>query len=67
MLNLTALDRCDGCSAQAYHVAKKSGFSNLLFCGHHLRKHEDALLNQDWIIYSDVSPAEPVPVAAYTE
>lgn len=67
MLDLTAQDRCDRCGARALAVAKKFGLSDLLFCGHHLHEHEDALLRQDWIIYSDESPAAPVPVAAYTE
>lgn len=67
MLDLTAQDRCDRCGARAVHVARKKGFSELLFCGHHHREFEDALLNQGWGIYSDESPAEPVPVAAYTE
>ena len=67
MLDLTAQDRCDRCGARAAHVAKKMSFSELLFCGHHIREHEGALLNQGWIIYSDESPTAPVPVAAYTE
>jgi len=34
---LTALDRCDACSAQAYlHVKGVSG--ELMFCGHHYDK-----------------------------
>lgn len=42
---LTAVDRCDRCNAQAYvraHLA--SGV--LLFCGHHARSHRDQLLTQ---------------------
>ena len=39
---LTALDRCDACGAQAYvRVELESG--ELLFCAHHARKHADAL------------------------
>ena len=34
---LTALDRCDRCSAQAY-VQIKGGTGDLLFCGHHYDK-----------------------------
>ena len=68
MLDLTAQDRCDRCGARANHVAKKIGVpTELLFCNHHIHENEDALLEQDWIIYSDTSPIEPVPVAAYTD
>ena len=39
---LTALDRCDACGAQAYiRVVVASG--ELLFCAHHGRKHEEKL------------------------
>ena len=39
---LTALDRCDRCDAQAY--VRVSGVSGeLLFCGHHYNKHESKL------------------------
>lgn len=34
---LTALDRCDSCSAQAY-VMVKGSTGELLFCGHHYDK-----------------------------
>jgi len=39
---LTAQDRCDNCSAAARVVAT---FLNgeLMFCGHHARKHADSL------------------------
>lgn len=67
MLDLNALDRCDRCGAQAYHVARKPGQSDLLFCNHHYRENRDGLLNQYWLIESDMSYAEPVPAAAYTE
>ena len=39
---LTALDRCDRCSAQAW--VKASGVNGeLLFCSHHYNKHKDEL------------------------
>ena len=39
---LTALDRCDACGAQAYiRVVVSSG--ELLFCAHHGRKHQEKL------------------------
>lgn len=40
---LTAADRCDRCGATAYvRVVLISG-GELLFCGHHARKHMDAV------------------------
>ena len=39
---LSATDRCDSCGAQAYIAAEVNG-SELLFCAHHARKHEDKL------------------------
>jgi hypothetical protein len=39
---LSALDRCDACGAQAYiRVVVSSG--ELLFCAHHGRKHQEKL------------------------
>ncbi|MCI2958689.1 hypothetical protein MN032_13385 [Agromyces atrinae] len=39
---LTALDRCDSCGAQAYiRVVVNSG--ELLFCAHHGRKYQEKL------------------------
>lgn len=39
---LKVSDRCDRCQAQAF--VKVSGTSGeLYFCGHHFRKHEEAL------------------------
>lgn len=40
---LTAFDRCDRCGAQAYVRAVLAGGSELYFCRHHGRKHEDKL------------------------
>ena len=39
---ITCLDRCDSCGAQAY-VRVVLGGSELLFCGHHAKKHEAKL------------------------
>jgi len=64
MLELTALDRCDRCGAQAHHVASKPN-KILMFCNHHYREHREALLEQYWIIESDVSPTEPVDTSVY--
>jgi hypothetical protein len=39
---ITGLERCDSCGAQAY-VRVVLGESELLFCGHHAKKHEAKL------------------------
>ena len=39
---LTALDRCDSCGAQAY-IRVSIGESELLFCAHHGRRHQEKL------------------------
>lgn len=46
---LTALDRCDSCGAQAY-IRVKIGESELLFCAHHGRRHQEKLsaIATDW-------------------
>jgi hypothetical protein len=41
--DLTALDRCDRCAAQAYVRVTLSGGGELLFCAHHGRLHADRL------------------------
>ncbi|WIB65414.1 hypothetical protein [Curtobacterium sp. MCBD17_040] len=41
----TSNDRCDACGAQAY-VAATFLASELLFCGHHYRKHQNAIEEQ---------------------
>lgn len=40
---LTAADRCDRCGAQAYVRVVLSSGGDLLFCAHHMRKHDDSL------------------------
>lgn len=47
---LTALDRCDSCGAQAYIRATLPSGSVLLFCAHHGRKNEEKLqsLGAQW-------------------
>lgn len=39
---LLLIDRCDSCSAQAFVIVEISK-KELLFCGHHFSKHQDAL------------------------
>lgn len=40
---ITALDRCDACGAQAYIKAILPSGGELLFCAHHGRKHAEQL------------------------
>ncbi|WP_245679157.1 DUF7455 domain-containing protein [Actinomadura hibisca] len=42
---LKIADRCDRCGAQAFVRVEFDGL-DLLFCGHHYRRHEMALLNR---------------------
>src|SRR5690554_5908964 len=46
---LTASDRCDSCGAQAY-IRVSIGDSELLFCAHHGKKHQEKLaaIATDW-------------------
>lgn len=48
---LSTLDRCDRCGAQAYvRVVLESSGGELLFCGHHARAVESTLkpLSSQW-------------------
>lgn len=40
---LTAADRCDRCGAQAYLRVRLPSGGELLFCGHHGRRHSPKL------------------------
>lgn len=40
---LTGADRCDRCGAQAFVRVRLLSGGELLFCGHHFRKHGDAV------------------------
>lgn len=52
---LTALDRCDRCSAQARVRAVLPGGGDLLFCRHHARLHADALAKVALAVEGDCS------------
>jgi hypothetical protein len=41
---LTRLDRCDRCSAAAMVTVTLPSGGELLFCGHHVKKHAARLL-----------------------
>jgi hypothetical protein len=43
---LSATDRCDRCSAQAFVRVVLPGGADLLFCGHHWTRHEAVLRPQ---------------------
>lgn len=70
MGTLTALDRCDGCPAQAYIVFYKAVNENdeapavLQFCGHHSKQHGAELISQGWAVAADeTSKLDPQSVA----
>lgn len=46
-LGVSTFFRCDSCQAQAF-VAASKGELMLLFCGHHFRRHEDAMVTDGW-------------------
>lgn len=51
VVSLSAQDRCDRCGAQAYTIASRADVpSDLLFCKHHTRDVEPALLEQGWTV-----------------
>lgn len=50
---LTEADRCDRCGAQAYVRARLAGGLELLFCGHHGRKHLDKLRDLEDVHITD--------------
>jgi hypothetical protein len=47
---LQQMDRCDSCRAQAFMRATKGGRADLLFCGHHGRRHQASLIAQGFIV-----------------
>jgi hypothetical protein len=50
---LTLQDRCDSCGAQAFVAVTMATGSDLLFCGHHYRKHETALAAQGVVVHDE--------------
>lgn len=56
VVELRVADRCDACSAQAFMIAhrKINGVDmELLFCGHHGREAEPALIAQGFSIQDE--------------
>jgi hypothetical protein len=60
---LSATDRCDRCSAQAYVRVVLPGGTDLLFCGHHWNRHEDVLRPQAAEVVDETHRLTTVPVA----
>jgi hypothetical protein len=50
---LTALDRCDRCGAAATLRAVLPSGGELLFCGHHGRRHGDRLADLEATLYPE--------------
>jgi hypothetical protein len=51
---LTAADRCDRCGARATSRVTLTGGGELLFCGHHTRRYDEALRAVDADIATSV-------------
>jgi hypothetical protein len=64
---LTAADRCDRCGARAYLRVTLPGGGELLFCAHHGRAHEDALIAADADIQDQTDHLAPKPTAPQGE
>ncbi len=60
---LSATDRCDRCSAQAYVRVVLPGGVDLLFCGHHWNRHEPVLRPQAIEIVDETHRLVPTPSA----
>ena len=61
MDQLTALDRCDRCGAQAYLRVRLPAGGALLFCAHHKREHQaklEELREKGADIYDESWPLE---------
>jgi hypothetical protein len=61
---LTALDRCDRCGAQAYVRVELSRGGELLFCAHHAREHLDKLQQVAASIQDETGKLSPTAASA---
>ena len=61
---LTALDRCDRCGAQAYVRVSLVAGGELLFCGHHFREHEARLRPLSLDVQDETAKLEPAPATS---
>lgn len=66
LTSLSAVDRCDRCGAQAYVRVELASGTELLFCAHHARQHEDKLREVAATIHDEsgrlVETPAPAPV-----
>lgn len=51
----TALDRCDGCGAQAYVRVELANGAELLFCAHHAREHHEKLRAEGAVVKAEAT------------
>lgn len=58
LIEFSTFDRCDGCGAQAYSLARREDMTELLFCIHHRKRHRDALLNEGWEVIDGTEALE---------
>lgn len=59
VVEFTALDRCDGCPAQALVMAEHpEADSELKFCGHHIKRLRNALIAEGWELSYDTEALE---------
>ena len=64
---LTALDRCDRCAAQAYVRVILATGGELLFCAHHGRAHEERLRQVAKAIHDETGRLGEVSATAPAE
>ena len=64
---LSVTDRCDRCNAQAYVRVVLPGGTDLLFCGHHWSRHEEALRPQAVEILDETHRLSTTPAAPAAE
>ncbi len=57
---LTSLDRCDRCGAQAYVRVRMNNGGELMFCAHHGRKYDDALRKVAIDIHNDTARLDAI-------
>ena len=62
--SLTASDRCDRCSAQAYVRVILASGAELLFCAHHAREHESRLREVAATIQDETERLDETPAVA---
>ncbi len=62
--DLTAVDRCDRCGAQAYVRVELSSGGQLLFCAHHAREHEEKLRQVAAAIHDETGRLADIPRTA---